>query len=225
MKKPIPYLLVAICIVFVTNSYAQHRRYAIKNGVGIFGGITQFNINTDNFDTKASTGYIGGLTATVDIPHKWYNVSYNIQLSENNIDINAEDSSTSNKEYVDYKMLTAQVALLFHIKLISNIVTFDVGPMLQYNGELELKDDSKEGLFISGYDNLFTEDISDISKFNANGVVGITTGYGNFKLRAQYIYGFTNILEKLNDKELSSSTPQKFKGNQSLLAFTAIITF
>ena len=105
-------------------------------------------------------------------------------------------------------------------------MTLDIGPMLQYNSELELKDDSKEGYIITNYDTLLTEDITRISQFNANGAVGLSAGFGSFLLRAQYVYGFTNILGKLNDQDLSSgNNNDKFKGNQSLLAFTVIITF
>ncbi|WP_296382704.1 hypothetical protein [Winogradskyella sp.] len=226
MKKTTHLLLVAFCIAFVTLGYAQHKNYKIKNGIGLQGGVTQFDILTDNFETKSNSGFIGGMTASVDIPHRWYNVSYNIQLSENNIDIHAATPATSREEYIEYKMFTAQIAFLFHIKLISNNITLDVGPMLQYNSELELKDDSKEGYLITGYDNLFTEDITKISQFNANGAVGISAGFGSFLLRAQYVYGFTNILGKLNDQDLNvGSNIDKFKGNQSLLAFTAMLIF
>jgi len=213
-------------MAFVTIGYAQHQRYSIKNGIGLQGGITKFDILTDNFETKTNSGFIGGLAASVDIPHRWYNVSYNIQLSENNIDINAVNPVTSIEEYIEYKMFTAQISFLFHIKLISNNVTLDIGPMLQYNSELELKDDSKEGYIITNYNTLLTEEITKISQFNANGAVGLSAGFGSFLLRAQYVYGFTNILGKLNDQDLSvGNNNEKFKGNQSLLAFTVIITF
>ncbi|WP_299114900.1 hypothetical protein [uncultured Winogradskyella sp.] len=226
MKKTKHFLLVAICMAFVTICQAQHRRYAIKNGIGIQGGITQFDIITDNFKTKSNTGYIGGLTASVDIPHKWYNVSYNIQLSENNVDILGETPATARQEYIEYKMFTAQISFLLHAKLIGNNVTLDVGPMLQYNSDLELKEDSKEGFLVTNYDNLFTEDITEISNFNVNGAVGLSAGFGAFRLRAQYVYGFTNILGNLNDQDLNVGTnDDKFKGNQSLIAFTAIVTF
>ena len=226
MKKTKHLLLVAICIAFVTIGYGQHKRYAIKNGIGIQGGITQYDIITDNFVTKKNSGFIGGLAASVDIPHKWYTVSYNISLSENNIDIAAFELGSSNEEFVEYKLLTAQLSFLFHVKLIENNLTLDLGPMLQYNGDLELKDDSKEGYVISDYDNLLTEDIKDISNFNVNGAVGLSAGFGSFKLRGQYIYGFTNILGNLNNEDLNVGTnDNKFKGNQSMIAFTAIITF
>src|SRR5690606_10239695 len=45
-------LLVAICIGFVTMSFGQKGNYRIQNGVGIYGGITQYVILTDNFTTK-----------------------------------------------------------------------------------------------------------------------------------------------------------------------------
>jgi len=226
MKKTRHILIVVICTAFVTIGYSQHRRYAIKNGISLQGGITQFNILTDNFETKSNSGFIGGLSASVDIPHKWYNVSYNIQLSENNIDINAVNPLSLSEEYAEYKMFTAQISLLLHTKLIGNNVTLDVGPMLQYNSELELKDYSQEGFIVSGYDSLLTEDITDISKFNVNGAVGISAGFGSFRLRAHYVYGFTNILGKLNNQDLSvGNNNDKFKGNQSLLAFTAMLTF
>ena len=229
MKKTKHFLLVAICIAFVTISRAQRKNYKIKNGIGLQGGITQFDILTDNFVTQKNDGFIGGLAASVDIPHRWYNVSYNIQLSQNHIDIAAfstDNPTITTEEFVEYKMLAANISFLFHIKLISNNLTLDVGPMLQYNSELELKDSSKEGCILSGYDNLLTEDIREISNFNANGTVGVSLGVRRLKLRAQYIYGFTNILGKLNDQDLSTgSKTDKFKGNQSLLALTAIITF
>ena len=226
MKKLKYILLVVISMAFVTLTYAQHKRYAIKNGVGIQGGVTQFDIITDNLVTKKNTGFIGGLSASVDIPHKWYNVSYNILLSENNIDIAAFSLANPTEEFVEYKLLTAQISFLFHAKLIGSNLTLDLGPMLQYNGDLELKDSSKEGYIISDYETLLTEDISKISNFNVNGAVGLSAGFGAFRLRAQYIYGFTNILGKLNDEDLNvGSNDNKFKGNQSMIAFTAIITF
>tara|TARA_R100001369_G_scaffold60902_1_gene87691 strand:+ start:838 stop:1512 length:675 start_codon:yes stop_codon:yes gene_type:complete len=224
MKKTKLFLFIVISICFVSLNFAQN--YRIQNGIGLQGGITQFDILTDNFETQVNSGFIGGLSASVDLPHRWYNVSYNIQLSENNIDINASPFGSNVNEFVEYKMFTAQISFLFHLKLISNNVTLDVGPMLQYNSELELKDDTKEGYNVTGFQNLLTEDITKISNFNANGAVGLSAGFGSFRIRAQYIYGFTNILGKLNDQDLNvGSNTDKFKGNQSLLAFTAILTF
>ncbi|MBO3115253.1 hypothetical protein J4050_00745 [Winogradskyella sp. DF17] len=219
-------ILVVITLCYVTLGFSQHKRYTIRNGIGIQGGVTQFDLLTDNFKTKSNTGYLGGLTAWVNIPHKWYNVSYNIQMSENNIDISARPLASTLDEFVEYKLLTVQASFLFHAKLIGNNLTLDAGPMVQYNGELELKDQEKEAYVISGFNNLLAEDITDISRFNINGAVGLSAGLGRFSLRGQYIYGFTNILARLNDKNLNvGSNTSKFKGNQSMLTLTALLIF
>ena len=88
-------LLVAFCIGFVTINYAQRKNYNIKNGFAIGGGLTQFDIITDNFETKSDTGWLIHMSATVDIPHKWYNVSYGMQLSENKMSVNGFASALS----------------------------------------------------------------------------------------------------------------------------------
>ena len=225
-------LLVAFILCFVTLSQAQRRprgNIRIQNGIGIMGALTQFDIKTDNFETKAGNSWLLGASATVDIPHKWYNVSYTIQLSESKIDIASRPPSASvlAEEFVEYKMFAAQIALLMHIKIVSSYLTLDVGPMLQYNDKLQISDKDQENFIISGYDNLLAKDISDISKFNFDGAVGLTAGYEFIKLRAQYIYGFTNILNKLNDKDFADSlaSDTKFKGNQSMWVFGIMISF
>ena len=225
MKNTKHFLLALICIAFFTNSFAQRKNYKIQNGIGLQGGVTQFDILTDNFETKTNSGFIGGMAASVDIPHRWYNVSYNIQLSQNHVDINASPLGSLTEEYIEYKMFTANISFLFHIKIISNNLTLDVGPMLQYNSDLELDDDSKEGYIIKGYNDLLTENLTDISNFNVNGAVGLSLGVRRLLIRAQYMYGFTNILGALNDQDLNIGNNDKFKGNQSLLALTAMITF
>src|SRR5690606_1146091 len=162
-----------------------------------------------------------------DLPHRWYAVSYNIQLSENNLEISGRELPISTvSEMMDYKLMTVQVAFLFHLKLVKNNITLDAGPMLQYNGELELKNDAQQNYIIDGYTDLTAKDISDISKFNVNGAIGATAGFDHFKIRAQYIYGFTNMLNKLNSQDLNTTpSNEKFKGNQQMITLTAMILF
>ena len=226
MQKKQFILLVALCIGFVTVSVAQHKRYAIKNGIGLIGGLTQYDIKTDNFMTKSGNGFIGGMVATVDIPHKWYTVSYGLQFSQNNLEITGRPSlMTVTQEPIEYKLLAVQATFLVHVKLLSDNLTIDLGPQLQYNSELELANDNQSNFVIQGYDNLFAEDITEISQFNVNGVVGASAGIGNFKLRATYSYGFTNILKKLNDQDFNLNNADRFEGNQAMLAFALMITF
>jgi len=219
-------LLVALILCFVTKSFSQKGNYRISNGIGITGGVTQFDIVTDNFNTKSSNGFIGGLIATVDIPVRWYNVSFGMQLSESNIEISGRPTLISSQEtFVEYKMFAAQVAMLLHVKVIPNHFTIDFGPMLQYNGKLELKDKDQEGYYINNYTNLSAQDITNISQFNFNGAVGASVGIRNFKLKAQYIYGFTNILKKLENKVATPGGNSRFKGNQTMLVLGAMVSF
>jgi len=227
MQKKQFILLVAFCIGFVTVSVAQHKRYAIKNGIGIIGGLTQYDIKTDNFATKSGNGFIGGMIATVDIPHKWYTVSYGLQFSQNSLEISGRPTlATITQEQIEYDLLAVQLAFMLHVKLIGDNLTIDLGPQLQYNSELELSDNSQSNFIIDGFDSLLAEDITKISQFNANGVVGASAGIGNFKLRATYSYGFTNILNKLNDQNLNvGGNADRFEGNQNMVSFALMITF
>ncbi|HIC31691.1 MAG TPA: hypothetical protein EYO76_07215, partial [Flavobacteriaceae bacterium] len=206
-------LLVVFCIGFVTINYAQRKNYNIKNGFAIGGGLTQFDIITDNFETKSDTGWLLHMSATVDIPHKWYNVSYGMQLSENKMSINGLASALStNFEPIDYKILTAQVAFLMHAKLAGPYLTLDFGPVLQYNSNLEFDNEGQEEWFVAEFDSLLAKDFVDITNFNMNGAIGLTAGFENFKVRGQYIYGFTNILGDLNNSNAANFTNKKFKG-------------
>lgn len=218
-------LLVSLSIGFVTACHSQRRGIVnISNGIGIGGGLTQFDIKTDNFETKAGNGWIGGLAATLDLPHRWYTVSYGMQLSESNLEISALNPTILAAEPVEYKLMMVQAQFLFHLKVAKDYLMIDAGPMLQYNGEMELKDKDQENHLIDGYSLLLAKDISDISKFNVNASIGATAGFNHFKLRVQYIYGLTNMFDKLNDQNLDQNPLNKpFKGNQSMLAFIAFI--
>ena len=227
MKYNRLFLLVALMLCFVTKSFSQKGNFRISNGIGIIGGITQFDIDTDNFNTKSSNGFIGGLMATVDIPLRWYNVSFSMQLSENAIEISGRPDLVSTQEaFVEYKMFAAQVAMLLHVKVIPNHFTIDFGPMLQYNGRLEFKDKNQEGYYINNYTNLSAQDITNISQFNFNGALGASLGVKNFKLKAQYVYGLTNILKKLEGQDIDTvGGDSRFKGNQTMLVLGAVLSF
>jgi len=220
-------LLVALSIGFVTASFSQRRSHGvvnITNGIGVGGGLTQFDIKTDNFETIKGNGWIAGMAATLDVPHKWYTVSYGMQVSESNMEIMGRRLPLSVSEPLEYKLMMVQAQFLFHAKLAKDYLMLDAGPMIQYSGKLELKDDSQENYLITNYNTFTAKDISEISKFNVNASVGATAGFNHFKIRVQYIYGLTNMLNKLNDQNLDTTPSDKvFKGNQSMLAFMAFI--
>ena len=214
-------LLVAINLLFVTTTNAQG--YRVQNGLGFYGGLTNYNIETSDFTTSNQNGWLIGAAAVVDLEHKWYNVSYNIQLAQNKLDISAFAVGTSQDEFVNHKLFTTQIALLGHLKLIGKNLTIDAGPMIQYNGDLDIEDSSKENYIVSGYNTLTLKDLSEVSRFNVNGAIGVSAGFDRVSLRAQYIYGFTNMLNKLNKQNFAENS--YFQGNQSMLVFSAMVTF
>lgn len=226
MQKHKYILLVVLTIGFVTLSFSQHRRVAIKNGIGVQAGITQYDIITDNFATTKGDGWIGGLNATVDLPHKIYTVSYGMQFSENRFNISGRiTDDVAGEEALEYKLKAVQLGFTFHLKLFDEIIMLEAGPQIQYNSKLELKNGNQENYYINGYDALRASEIENISQFNFNGMCGASLGLGAIKIRAQYIYGFTNIFDKLNDASFNSSLKEKFNGNQSMTAFSVVITF
>ena len=83
--------------------------------------------------------------------------------------------------------------------------------------------DVNDATHISNYNTIRANEITEISRFNVNGAVGASLGFDEFKLRAQYIYGFTNILSKLNKENFTEDVD--FKGNQSMLLLTAMFVF
>ena len=221
MNKPIN--LLAIVLFLVTNCFAQRPNYDIKNFLGLQGGISQFDIITDNFTTEQQSGWIAGLTGIVNVEHKWYDVSYGIQFTENKIGIAGNTLMSGGEDImIDYKLSAAQLALLMHAKIVGYNFMIDFGPVIQANSKLELTDDDQQDYFVSGFDNLQASQIQEISKFNVNGAIGATAGLRNFRIRAQYQYGLTNMLNKLNDID---SLGVDFKGNQSQIILSAIVLF
>lgn len=216
-------LLVAIILLFVTNVFAQRPNYDIKNFIGLYGGLTQFNLNTDNFTTEKQNGWIVGLTGMVNVEHKWYDVSYGIQFTENNLGISGITTDSGGDDVMlEYKLSAVQLAVLMHAKIVGYNFMIDFGPVIQANGFLDLKDDDQEDYFVFGTDNLQAKQLRDISKFNINGAIGATAGFKNFRIRAQYQHGLTNILNKLNDLE---GNDIDFKGNQSQVILGAMVLF
>lgn len=227
MKNIKLFLLVAFILCFVTKSFSQHGRYDIHNGIDITGAITKFNINTDNFVTRQGDGFLFGLAGMVNLSHKWYNISVGLQFSQNTIGILGSSTGSSLDEgFIDYKLLVVQMPLLFHIKPIKNFCTIDLGPVIQYGDGLELKKTSNESYYVAGYDNVLASDITHISQLNINGLIGVSAGYRFVKLKAHYMHGFNNILEKLNSKDLDTTGGNaNFKGNLNMLVLGVMFTF
>ena len=192
----------------------------------IGGGLTSFEMMTDNLDVEPGNGWLISLGIGAPLPNKWYDISYNIQILENRFDVDGRISDdVAGSEPVEYKIFTAQAGLVFHVNIIQSYLTLDLGPQLQYNSDLEVTEEVKESYFINGYDALMASEITDINNFNVNGAVGLTAGVGMFKLRGQLIYGLLNSLDKLNEQQLNTGGSVDFKGNPAIFTVSAFLTF
>ena len=97
-------LLVAILFLFVTDTFAQRPNYDIRNMIGLHGGITQFNIVSNNFTTEKQEGWVFGLTAIAYVEHKWYDFSYGLQFSQNKVSISGRmQDDVQGNESLEYK--------------------------------------------------------------------------------------------------------------------------
>lgn len=202
---------ILLLLVFALSSgmgYAQYG-YRDSNRIGITVGTNQFTLNTFNFNSKAGLGWNAGLSVRGNFYNKW-DMVYALQFSENNFSVET-NKPISGKEDVNYKLPSAQICLQVCCVIIENHLSFEVGPLIQVNGKLNL-DNDKGNNKISGT-TLLAKDIVDISKFNLYPVVGLTAGVRHFRINVSYQYGINNILDNLNNKSLGYN----FKGNPGIL--------
>ncbi|WP_269226707.1 PorT family protein [Flavobacterium eburneipallidum] len=204
MKKiafSIAFLLIA------TAGLAQYK-YRDSNRIGIFGGLNQFTLNTNNFETKPEMGWNAGLSMRGNFYNDW-DMVYAMQFSENNFSV-ATNSLLLFNEDVNYKLASAQVSLQLSYKIVENHLSIEFGPLVQINGKLKVES-GKENNIITGT-TLLAKDIVDISKFNFYPTVGITAGVKHVRLNVSYQYGVNNMLGNLNNKNLGVN----FKGNPGI---------
>ena len=92
---------------------------------------------------------------------------------------------------------------------------------------MEVKNNNQENNIVSGYTSLTAGDLEEISQINPFGVIGITGGFEDIRFTVQYHYGFTNILNNLNDENLSEidSIASDFNGNASIISGGIVFYF
>ena len=211
MKK---IFLTSILFLITMASFAQYE-YRDSNRIGIFFGVNQFTLNTNDFQTKPGTGWNGGLSMRGNFYNDW-DMVYAMQFSENNFSVATNTLFLANED-VNYKLPSAQISLQLSYKFVENHLSLEFGPIVQINGKLKL-DKENENNIISGT-TLLAKDIVAISQFNFYPTVGITAGVRHVRLNVSYQYGVNNMLGNLNNKNLGYS----FKGNPGILNGNLII--
>jgi len=198
---------VALCFMVFMGAKAQYG-YRDSNMIGVTAGVNYFTLNTKDFDTKPGTGWNAGLSLRGNYYDDW-DMVYGMQFSENNFSVATRNNLLRNED-VDLKMIAVQISLQLSYKLIENHLSFEFGPVVQFNGQLKSESD-KETNTISGT-TLKINDIEDISRFNVYAAAGVTTGIRNLRLNISYQYGFVNTLNKVETVSLKGK-PGILNGN------------
>lgn len=219
-------LFVTIFCGVCLHTNAQHVREEYSY-IGIHGGYTLFNINTDQFNTEQGSGFTAGFLARGD----WYNrfyAEYGVNFSQNQVGILGRNPEESNSEqFIDYSLSNVQLRFQMGYHIIRHHLGVEFAPILNVNGKLKPKSESYNSFILDGYDNVRAEDISNVSRVNFHLAAGLTAGAKHFRAHFQYQYGVTNMLNRLNDEEvLANEKPSGgFKGNSSLIILGLYIFF
>lgn len=208
-------LFVTFSLAFIQFSQAQGN-FDHNNHIGIQGGLTFFDIDTENFITEQGSGYMLGFT-TRGAFYNDFDLIYGINFIQNEIGIAGKDLNDTQQGFfeqsIDYTIQSAQISLLLSYNIVYPNLSIEVGPMLNVNGKMKLKQDTFNEFILDGYTDLKAEDIQNISRVHFYGMGGLTAGFENFRLSAQYQYGVTNLFGRLNDSEDINQPETKFQGN------------
>src|SRR6476660_10528475 len=110
---------ICFTAAFALLSMAGFSQYGYRdsNRIGIFVGMNQFTLNTNNFQTKPDTGWNGGLSVRGNFYDNW-DMVYAIQFSENNFSVATKSGFIT--EDTDYKLASAQISLMLSYVIVEN---------------------------------------------------------------------------------------------------------
>nr|AOE09060.1 conserved hypothetical protein [uncultured bacterium] len=217
MRDIIFLIFFAIGMLTVTaQSYYSPGNY---NRLGLQAKLSVLDIDTQNFNLEGETGFLGGLTTRGRL-YNDFGIVYGIDFLSANINLQSRPLGESRLEETRYTVIGAQLNLLFSYNLIEKHLAIDFGPALLVNGKMNLRQTGQRDNIVEGYTALRAEDIEEISRINGFGIIGITAGFEHVRFIIQYQYGFTNMFNNLNDRDLLDVDPNanNFKGSPSLLA-------
>ena len=188
-------IAVILSILLLPLIATAQYKYGDSNHIGVAAGINQTSLLTSNFDSKPLTGWNFGLSMRGNF-YNDFDMVYAIQFNEHNFSIRTLNELAA-VEDVKYKVSGAQISLMLSYKIVPNHLSVELGPILQVNGKLGLKEEQKDNTI--GNSTIKAGDIVDVNTFNLNGGVAVTAGVRNVRLILQYQYGINNFLGQVND--------------------------
>jgi len=214
-------IFVTLTLFFIQNSFSQ-RNFDHYNRLGLTAGYSLFDITTSDFNTKQGTGFMAGFTTRGAFRNN-FDLIYGLDFFSNTVEIFGRDANNSfETQYIDYKLQGVQIKFLGSYNIIQHHLSIEFGPILNVSGKLKVDSSQFEEYILDGYNSLKAKDIEGIAPVNFLVMGGISGGLESFRVGIQYQYGVTNMLNKLNDKELEYSD---FKGNSSTILFSLYVYF
>lgn len=201
------FIILLPILFFSLSSQAQRRGGSgdSYNKLGVQVGVTHGGINTDNFNTSNTTGFMGGLTTRSNV---WNNflVVYGVNFYSMNTGIMGHAQGSDQFTEIDFKTTGVQLNLFAGHKIIKENLSIEAGPILQINSKWEVDNQYQDHL-IEDYA-IVAKDLEEVSKVNLNVAASLSMGIRNLKLWLQYQYGVTNFLEHLNETDLKNKDPR-----------------
>lgn len=218
-------LFIVVALLSCVTVLSQ-RNYSEYNRIGLQGGISLFDINTSNFVTEQQTGFAAGFTTRGSFRND-FDLIYGLTFFSNKVGIlGAPDAASSlGKQFITYTIPNVQLNFLGSYNIVKHHFSIEFGPIVNVNGNMTVDSERLENYILDGYTTLRAQDIEDISPINFNVMGGATVGLENFRLSAQYQYGVTNMLSKLDDQDLDNPSGDAFKGNSSTILLMAVVYF
>jgi hypothetical protein len=212
MKKII--IITALSISFTV--FAQ-RNNKDANYIGVFVGLDQMSLNTNNFDAKPEISFHGGISIRGNF-YNDFDMVYGMQFSESKFSLESKDINATTQKVV-YKLPAVQIFITPSYKIIENHLSVELGPVIQINDKFKFDKELENNTLLSN-STLTVNDISDVSKLNLHLLAGVTGGLKHLRLNVQYQLGLTNILSKLNNKDIVNGP--SFSGTQGILSCNLI---
>ncbi len=214
-------LFFAIFFLFAIHQTFAQRNYEGYNFLGIQGGITFFDIQTDDLVTQQKEGFTAGFTTRGSFRNN-FDLVYGLSFQSASVGVEGRSLLGTDTQNIGYTIQGAQINFLGSYNIIVKHLSIEFGPVFNINGKMKLDKDEFEDYVLTGYNTLTAKDIQEISRFNVRLAGGLTTGLEHFRISAQYQYGVTNILGKLNDKGLEN---EDFEGHSSTIVVMGVIYF
>lgn len=212
-------LFISILCVSVSLSAQSYSGSGNYNRIGLQGKLALIDIDTQDFDLKGDTGYLGGLTTRGRL-YNDFGIVYGIDFMSTTVNIQTRPLGEFQEEDTRFDIIGAQLNLLLSYNIIEKHLAIDFGPALLVNGKMKAEKDGQKDNIVSGYTALRAEDIQEISRINGFGIIALTGGFEHVRLTLQYQYGFTNIFSNLNQQGLLDvdNEARNFKGTPSIIA-------